>query len=313
MQGKISKVSTILTNPHYNTPGTSLLMLKFDPHLFEDVWDQLGSSSIQHASLSGKDIYLIDHLFQEEEREELRGHSQKSSFSRNSYGSLQGKEKGEKPARTMNTKERWGLFTHPPKALSKLYKLLNTLSYKLNADITTLPWELCDLQGLGSPAVIINFLDGASLESMDFGKHKDSNPEQGLAFGVPNLYEERLHDSAFVNGSKGKPWVISAMLYSTSSDFLPEYRLGTAFYQDDHLALKASCLDTRLVLFEGDIVHTIEASNFPLDSSPWRVSYVFKLILNPRKQEACVKREFSTLMQSISSYKMLSSLNKTIA
>jgi hypothetical protein len=53
----------------------------------------------------------------------------------------------------------------------------------------------------------------------------------------------------------------------------------------------------RLVIFEGDIVHAIEQSKLPPQENLWRVSYVFKLLINPKDKQRSMRQAFSELMQ----------------
>jgi hypothetical protein len=193
----------------------------------------------------------------------------------------------------MNGRERWQFFAKPPKAVNELYKLFAMLGEKLGGDVSTLPWELCDASSHGSPAVIANKLEEASFESMELGKHQDCNPETRISFGIPVLYGEGLHEGRFVNGDRGKPWLISVMLYVADEGFLPEYRMGTVFYRKDgSIAVRADCTNMRLVLFEGDIFHSMEESRLPEGVKTWRVSYVFKLIVNPKREGESMKKAF---------------------
>jgi len=337
---QIRKDSAILLNDHYNSSRTSLLTFHFEPHPFASTLLRFQNCSIKHASIDGKDLYVFDDFFLSNEGKEVRDFSRTAPFSRNSYGSPEAIEKGEKPARSMNGKERWQFFSRPPPAINELYKLLALFAHQLNVDVSTLPWELCDQSLNGSPSVIANFLEEASHESMELGKHQDCNPEKGIAFGIPILYPNNLKNrnfnkagtpdvqqrsnveaghvrdtwpmeaaasclsmyaqeknyfpSHFINGEEGKPWLVSMMLYATEENYLPEYCMGTTFYKNDgKRVLQTNCLNMRLVLFEGDIFHTIEKSNIPSDIKTWRVSYVFKLIFNPRNKDQNVKEDFA--------------------
>jgi hypothetical protein len=294
----MKKSTTILLDDCYKTPKTSLLVFNFQPHPFDG--SRLQNCSIKHASLEGKDIYILDDFFSESEGQEMRDFSKTATFSRSSYGSAEAIEKGEKPAKSMNGKERWQFFSNPPQAVDKIYQLLGMLAHQMNAEVSTMPWELCD-QTSGSPSVIANFLEEASPESMDLGKHQDYDPEKKISFGIPVLYseEKEFHPGRFANGEEGRPWLISVMLYCTAEDFLPEYCMGTAFYQKEgEVALKAHCLPMRIVFFEGDIFHSIEKSEIPSDKKTWRVSYVFKLLFNPRSRDQCLKKIFSNFIEN---------------
>ncbi|HLB52864.1 MAG TPA: hypothetical protein VJK48_04075 [Chlamydiales bacterium] len=130
-----------------------------------------------------------------------------------------------------------------------------------------------------------------SEESSDHGKHRDCNPSSKISFGIPILYEEgKTHGPQFSNGALGKPWLISLMLYVTAPNFKPEYQMGTTFYDESNQApVRVDSQHMRLVLFESDLLHSIEASKIPAGISTWRLSYVFKLIVNPRKENTRVK------------------------
>lgn len=298
---KIRKSSGVLTNPYYDTPKTSLLTFHFERELFDSCIRRFKKCSIHHKAIDKKDVYYFDDFFEKEEAEKIRVFSKNTSFSNSSYGSSEAFERGEKPARTMNNKERWIFFSKPPKPIQEIYKLLGTLAYQLNAEICTLPWELCDLK-TGSPAVIANFIQESSEESMNLGKHQDSNPEKGIAFGIPILYSEKeeFHESQFINGDIGKPWLVSMMLYSTADNFQSKYQMGTVFYnQKQETALRIQCINARLILFEGDIFHSIDESKVSETTHTWRVSYVYKLCFNPRKKNQSIKKDFFNYMQSL--------------
>lgn len=300
---KIIKSSAKLIDDQYAHPNTSTITFQFDTHSFPSSDDRLRNSLINHGLIEGKDLYVIDNFFTAPEGEEMRAFSRNATFSRNSYGSAEAIEKGEKPARSMNGKERWQFFAKPPSAVQAIYKLFSTLSEKLNAEITTLPWELCDQSSYGSPAVIANKLEEASEESRELGKHQDCNPEARISFGIPILYSQsqEYHPSQFINGEKGRPWLVSVMLYSTADNFLPEYGLGTVFYDHrENIVLRTNCFNMRLVLFQGDIFHSIEESIIPQDTATWRISYVFKLIINPKGSGDSVKEKFKDFIKAIS-------------
>jgi len=202
----------------------------------------------------------------------------------------------------MNGKERWQLFNQSPPAIKEIYKLLGMLSDRMDAEITTLPWELCDPSSHGSPSVLGNLLEEASFESMELGKHQDCNPKKGTAFGIPILYSDKkeFYPNHFENGDPGKPWLVSMMLYVADEEFLPEFCMGTTFYtHDGALLLRTNCINMRLVLFEGDIFHSIEESKIPREIKTWRASYVFKLMINPRQKDQNLKKIFSELFSAV--------------
>lgn len=306
---KIAKDTAVLFDSHYNHPNTSLLLFRFEPEVFSSSEARLKGARIQRASIAGKDLYLLDGFFSLPEQEELRSFSLHAPFSKNSYGSKDAIERGEKPAFSMNGKERWQFFSKPLSAIAEVYRLFSTLGKKLNAELTTLPWELFDPSSVGSPALIANKLERASEESMDWGKHQDSNPAKNIPFGIPVLYseEQAFHPEQFTNGDLGRPWLVSVMVYCTADNFLPHYRMGTVFYDENQkIAFRANCLDMRLVFFEGDLFHSIEASEIPSDVNTWRISYVFKMIVNPKAKTANLKQAFFDLMSRYSPIENLS-------
>lgn len=298
----LTKKNTILLDEIYAHPNTSTLLFEFGSKSIAATEERLRSAAIQHGLIDGKDLYIIDGFFSAAEGKEMEDFSATASFSRYSYGSPQAIERGEKPALSMNGKERWQFFAKPQGATRQVYNLFSTLSHQLNAEITTLPWELCDGSAHGSPAVIANKLSIATSESEEAGKHQDYNPAKKISFGIPVLYQEPLgyHPSSFINGDSGKPWLISAMVYTTAPEFLPHMSLGTVFYNDrGNAVLTADCRNMRLILFQGDIFHSIEKSTFLVGESAWRVSYVFKLIVNPKEASKSMKENCLSWMKTL--------------
>ena len=294
---KIKKTKSILLNDRYKTANTSMLTFHFEPCAFPASESKLKNCKIHHESIGGKDLYLIDRFFSESELEDLYTYTKQATFSRFSYASHASREQGEEPARSMNNKEKWEFFAKPPFAMNEIFKLLNTLSETLHADITTHPWDLCDEKICGS-ALATNRVEKVSYESMEKGKHDDYNPQEGIPFGIPLLYGApgEIHPSCFINGERGRPWLVTLMLYATEKEYLPEYGMGTIFCKaGGELAARASCIHGRFVLFEGDIVHSIEESKIPNGVAMWRVSYVLKLLVNPKVENQSVKEGFFDL------------------
>lgn len=281
----------------YQNPKTSLLYFSFEPHDHKEIEKDLQSSSIQGILLENKAIYVIEDFYQLEEAYELQKFSSSTTFSRYSYGSIEGIHEGEKPAKSMDGKERWLFFSHPPKPIKKIYRLLSYLSYQLDCELITMPWELFDGEA-ASPAIIANFVETVSLESMVKGCHKDYNSSKGLPFVIPNLFSSEDGHQIFENGAIGKPYLLSLIIYSCSADFLPEYEMGTIFYSDCLTdSINFECKDMRILLFEGDITHSIAKSNFVNDGNTWRVSYVYKLIFNPQKEHQAIKEDLCILLK----------------
>lgn len=286
----IRKDSTIVLQGCYKTPKTIPLIFHFEPSAHAS---KLDSVLPQHVSVEGKDIYLFDDCFSEDEEKIMREYSQNAQFSRKIFASLQSQEKKEKPARSMDSREKWEFFSHPPQPVGEVYRFLGKLSEDLNAEITTLPWDFVDQTSTAS-AVVMNLLEELSEESMESGKHHDYTPEEGVSFGIPVLYskEKDYFREPFTNGEKGKPWLFTALLYGTSEDYLPEYGMGTSFYRSDGtLSYLAACKHMRLVFFEGNILHSIEKSHIPTETSAWRISYVFKLCMNTKDENQTLKKE----------------------
>lgn len=299
---EIGKSSTVLLNSLFDTPKTSLLLFQFQPHLYESSISRLKSCSLKKHTMEDKSIYFFDDFFTLKEGKELQDFSQTTTFSRKSFGSLEGMERGEKPALSMNNKERWSFFSHPPKMVKEVYKFLSTVGAKLDVEVSLLPWELCD-QNTGSPSVIANYLEEASFSSTNYGKHKDADSEKGIAFGIPCLYSENkeYHGNKFVNGDKGKPWLVSLILYATDKKFLPQYGMGTVFYDSNDQIVQADCLNSRMVLFEADIFHSISESKIPEGMKTFRVSYVLKLMMNPKNKTQIIREDFAAYIKSFSS------------
>lgn len=295
------KDSVTLLNERYNTPNTSLLLFHFEPHQYISTDLRLKNCLVERTSIEGKDLYIFDDFFTENESTILRNYSRDATFSRSSYACQESREKGEEPARSMNNREKWEFFAKPPQPIKEIYKLFGTFANRINADISTLPWDLCD-QSICASAVATNRLERVSKESMDMGKHEDFNTEKGIPFGIPVLYEKEktFFPGSFVNGDPGKPWLVSFMVYATEENFLvPEYGIGTIFCKKNgEVVTKADCHHMRFVLFEGDILHSIEESKIPSEISTWRVSYVFKLIINPKEANRSMRTAFYELLKS---------------
>ena len=297
----IRRSMAVLTSDYYATPKTSLMTFHFEPERFNTSYNRLKEGAVSHGTIEGKDFYIWDQFFQENERDELRDLFGNAHYSRFSYGSPESIEQGQKPAKSMNNAERWAFFAKSSPALEELNKLFSTFAHEMDADLMTLPWELC--HGItGSPSVIANYHEEVTKESLHLGKHQDCSPSTGIHFGIPKLYaENELHGRQFENGTSGNPWMISMMLYSTSSNFLPEYKMGTVFFDSkDELKLQVACNHARLILFEGDIHHSADASEIPPDTKVWRTSYVFKLIMNPKRANQNLKQDFQKWLTSLS-------------
>lgn len=291
-----------LFNPIYDNQQTSLLCFVFEPDIAPAILHRFNQTQITYSAVGNKDVYLFDGFFSEQEAQSMRLYSSQASFSRYSYGSPEAIQEGELPARAMDPKERWLFFSQPPEPVKQLYLLLRSWAQALDVEITMLPWELCDGRGTSSPALLSNRVEKVSSRSMFLGKHQDCIPEQGLPFAIPILYAPpEDHPAAFVNGTPGRPWMMTLMLYVTADNFLPTYQTGSVFFNAaGEIALRAACTHMRLVLFESDLWHAIEESNIPPEESTWRISYVFKLIFNPKRPNQDAKAAFAHYTKEIS-------------
>jgi len=296
---EVKKDVAVLTNNRFQTPKTSLVIFHFQPHFFQSPAVRLKACTMQRETVEQKDVYIIDDFFLEEESQELREVTARAAFSRSIYADHESNEKGEHPSRSMDNKERWQFFANPPQAIKEVYKWLSFIAHELKADITTLPWDLCDAN-ICAPAFATNRIEYRSPQSSTLGRHKDYNTEKGVAFGIPMLYADTptFYPSQFVNGEAQKPWLVSLMVYTADETFKPEFGMGTAFFKDNgETALQSECRNMRMVLFEGDIIHSIEESKISPDLNTWRVSYVYKLCINPRELHQDLKSEFYKLMK----------------
>jgi hypothetical protein len=129
------------------------------------------------------------------------------------------------------------------------------------------------------------------------GKHRDYHPSEGVPFTIPCLYAPGDHPARFENGSTGKPFLLSLMLYVAEENFQPDFGMGTVFYSEQgQLLMRAECRPMRLILFEGDIIHSIESSRLPAAIETWRISYVFKLIVNPKRADLSLKQQLREVL-----------------
>lgn len=292
---RIEKDSIRLMSDRYKSPSTSMLLFHFESQPSASIEARLRKAAINRFDIEGKDIYIFDDFYSKAEGEQFREYSRNTKFSRSSYATPESRDRGEEAARSMNNMEKWELCKNPPSPIKQFYQLLGMLAHHLNADISTLPWDLCDQNACAS-AVATNRLERSSMENMEKGKHEDFNTEKGLPFAIPILYskENAYYPCNFINGAKGNPWLISFMLYATEDNFIAkEYGLGTVFFnRNGEAALRSDCRHMRFVLFEGEILHSIENSVIPPEVHTWRVSYVFKLLLNPKNEQESIKERF---------------------
>lgn len=115
---------------------------------------------------------------------------------------------------------------------------------------------------------VSNYIESMSREASEAGIHADY-----------------FH---FLNGRIGQHWLITAMLYVTNEDFDAADRgMGTIFISPDKTRTVIKCQQMRLVIFQGDVQHTLEPSKNVEDEGAkemnptWRISITWKLVLVP--------------------------------
>lgn len=269
----LKKSQVKLLNESYNTPKTIPFFFHFPTKFCQDCELRLKNAQITKNAYAT----LIDNFFTKDEAKAFRSFSENTTFSREIYGSPESRQSGEKPAKAMNSQEKWRFFNNPPQVIAKLYALFGHLAHLDNMEVMTLPWELTN-GTIGSPCFATNYLTEMSEESMFLGRHADYDPSKGLAYAIPKT-DGGEYNRPFENGSLGHPKMLTVMLYSTAENFSSDCGMGTVFFNEDKIIHTADCKHMRLCLFEGNLVHNIEASKQSFDT--YRISYVFKLIFNP--------------------------------
>ncbi len=285
----------LCNKPEYEQKS-SFLFFNFLAKNSSEVKERLKKSEIQHVLIDQKSVFTIDGFFTPEEMRCVREFSRACEFNEHSYGSLDTAAIGEKPSLTTDSKQRWSLFFEPPSPICHFYDFLSFLTHELSFEILTMPWAL--FNGIsGSPAIIANKVQEVKVDSMVRGKHKDFDPTKKLAFKIPSLYGGPEHEECYANGAVGKPYLLTMMIYSIAENFSCGYEMGTAFFSEDGAKMqKALCKDMRIVIFEGDIKHSIAASNMPEGINTWRVSYVYKLVFNPKNKEQSIRQQLTNFL-----------------
>ena len=64
-------------------------------------------------SIEGKDVYILDNFFLEDEAEGMLEFSKKGQFCKKIFADQKSEEKGEEPDRAMDNKEKWRFFANP--------------------------------------------------------------------------------------------------------------------------------------------------------------------------------------------------------
>ena len=119
-------------------------------------------------------------IFISQEEAGRSGHfTEKASFSRNSYGSPEAIKQGER--RSFDEWKRAVAILLPsPASPSRILQIVEHFSGReMDAEISTLPWELCDAASNGSPSVIGNFLKALLLRAWTSGGTKTVIPKRG--------------------------------------------------------------------------------------------------------------------------------------
>jgi len=264
--------------------------------LDKEIWQRTNNCVIKSYDINSQKLYTIDNFFNSSELELLRNFSKTASYSRSSYGSEEAINEGEKPARSMNGKERWEAFFNPFKPFENFYYFLESMSAQLNIEISTIPWELSNGKS-SSPATIANFLTEVSFRSTELGFHQDFNPSSGLPFLINKKADkDTVFSGPFDNGAQGFPYLLSIMIYATDESFDPSFGMGTRFkFKDSEEFIDLECSHGRIVIFEGDIWHSISPSLLP-SLNTWRVSHVYKLILNPISGNQDIKKDLCRIL-----------------
>lgn len=92
---------------------------------------------------------------------------------------------------------------------------------------------------------------------------------------------------------------MTLLLYTTEENFNPNYGLGTSFYNSEDRWHIVNCKHMNMVFFRDDIFHSLAASNIPNDIKTSRVSYVFKLIMNPTRSNQNIEKELYQFLNTI--------------
>ncbi len=287
-----------LIDKEFDRLTTNLLSLVFAPDLDRIVINRLSQTHIDTRLIQGKHLHVIDRYFDDEICSSMREIARTTLFDRSIFASSEAREMGEMPAQAMSMHKEWQSCIDPCKAFEQIYRLFGFVSQQLESQLSMLPWRLCTDRKITS-AFATNRLEGCSSLSMEAGKHKDYDTS-ALPFAIPVLYEDSntYYRAGFTNGECGRPLLISAMLYVTAPNFdSSTYGLGTVFCTKDRKIVKrVESHHMRLVLFEGDIVHSIEESTIPPGTQTWRISYVFKLIINPKSPHLSLREKLYSLL-----------------
>lgn len=238
---------------------------------------RLKSAKLKMRLFSGLMQLQIDNFFTNKESAELRrvgefSRTSELTFPVNTMSVMM----GEKPPKIMNEDDRLQVFKQPPAALDAVHKLFSFFGSALNVDISTFPWGLVSCGN--------NFVLSVDKGSEDAGWHQDYDPNNGLPFSIPKRYKEEDYPSVFDNGRASCPWMLTVLVYTTAENFKTEWGMGTRFQDLQGVKTTVECEHMRMVIFEGNISHTLQQSFILPGINTWRNSFVYKIILRRRKE-----------------------------
>ena len=243
---------------------------------------------VHQILIDEKPVVTIDQFFAEEEENQWHqwvntaSFTQKIFFSRESMADVC----------MMDQLSHLALLETPFPSLNRLYQLLGQIGAELNADVLLQPLQLNNhVSKERSHSIVTNVLREVPSASSEEGWHKDYQPEEiGLPFLIPRVDTTVLFPPRFANGSFGNPYLISLILYVANKHFTPLWGLGTSMRDSQRHLTTIECRSMRIVLFQGDIEHTIQASSdlCPKEALWKRLSLVMKLILRPKDSYSAI-------------------------
>ena len=123
-----------------------------------------------------------------------------------------------------------------------------------------------------------------ALKSRLFSYQNSLEKAENEVIDLEKAEQKTYHPTLFFNGDSGRPLIMTLILYTTTADFKPQYDIGTSFFSETHKrnGSFSNCEHMRIILFRGDISHSISASKM-MNINASRVSWVFKLVMNPTK------------------------------
>jgi hypothetical protein len=278
-----------------------------------DTFDRLKNAHIQRFTAisdtgTQKSAWIFDHLFSEEESDDLRKFAEAKNYPVEVFANATSARNGEKPAQSLKFEDTYEVVTFANCAeIQTIQAIFASIGKKMQATVSLQPWKACEKRReriVCAEAVVTNRVEEISKEASDLGWHADYNPAKGLFFGITMLGKpnHELYRTPFENGAKNCPWLISAILYIAAKNFKQdEWKMGTIFKSETSTPYRVSAKHARLILFEGDALHSMEKSEIPSGETTWRVSFVWKLIIRPNQPDhsSSLKSEFTKLIDTI--------------